>query len=157
MQYRLLRDFDELRRRGIPGIDVRVMEHNIYEWHVTLTPISGNYCGLRLHLILLFPEDYPRRPPKVELCSFLPHANVYRDFLQLAANYWNGYTPQRGSYVICTNLLEETHDSRRYEGWSASYGVGAVLVQLQCLLFDDYVQAEDGSYNNTLWNHWSGD
>mmetsp|Transcript_56541 Transcript_56541/g.143008 ORF Transcript_56541/g.143008 Transcript_56541/m.143008 type:complete len:1723 (+) Transcript_56541:60-5228(+) len=160
VQYRLLKDFDELRRRGLPGIDVRVMEENIYEWHVTMSPISGHFSGLRLHLVLLFPEDYPRRPPKVEICTYLPHANVFRDFLKFAAAYWGGYTPKRGSYVICTDLLEDKAppldpaDARRYDGWSASYGVEAVLVQLQCLLFDDYIQSEDGNYINTLWDSW---
>jgi len=79
VQYRLLKDFDDLRRRGIPGIDVRVMEDNIYEWHVTMSPISGHFSGLRIHMVLLLPEDYPRKPPKVELYNFLPHANVFRD------------------------------------------------------------------------------
>eukprot|EP00931_Biecheleriopsis_adriatica_P034045 TRINITY_DN19707_c0_g1_i1.p1 TRINITY_DN19707_c0_g1~~TRINITY_DN19707_c0_g1_i1.p1 ORF type:complete len:1640 (+),score=433.33 TRINITY_DN19707_c0_g1_i1:58-4977(+) len=159
VQYRLLKDFDELSRRGIPGIDVRVMEDNIYEWHVTMTPISGHFAGLRLHLILLFPEDYPRRPPKVELCTRLPHANVFRNFLTFAG-YFAGYEPVRGTYVICTDVLEDKppplnpNDSLRYHGWSVAYSVESVLVQLQCLLFDDYVQQEDGTYINTLWDHW---
>jgi ubiquitin-protein ligase len=159
VQYRLLKDFDELSRRGIPGIDVRVMEDNIYEWHVTMRPLSGHFSGLRLHLILLFPEDYPRQPPKVELCTYLPHANVFRDFLTFSG-FFAGYEPVRGTYVICTDLLEvkplpqDASDSKRYDGWSVAYSVESVLVQLQCLLFDDYVQSEDGHYVNTLWDHW---
>ncbi|CAE7453675.1 UBC2 [Symbiodinium sp. CCMP2456] len=158
VQYRLLKDFDDLRRRGIPGIDVRVMEDNIYEWHVTMSPISGHFSGLRIHMVLLLPEDYPRKPPKVELYNFLPHANVFRDFLQSTslawASYWRGSSPARGKYVLCTDLLEMKPHSGRHEGWSPSYSVEAVLVQLQCLLFDDYVHSDHGQHINTLWDTW---
>jgi len=155
VQYRLLKDFVDVSDRGIPGIDIRVMEHNIYEWHVTMSPLSGHFAGLRVHLILLFPEDYPRKPPKVEVCNMLPHTNVFQDFMAWQG-YWFGYKAIRGKYVICTNFLEQITDESRYEGWSVAYGVEAVLVQLQCLLFDDYVHLDTGDYAHTLWDDFCG-
>ena len=57
VQYRLLKDFDELKKFPLPGIDVRVLEDNLYEWHITMCPLSGNYCRLTVTLlIVIFPN-----------------------------------------------------------------------------------------------------
>mmetsp|Transcript_25872 Transcript_25872/g.65224 ORF Transcript_25872/g.65224 Transcript_25872/m.65224 type:complete len:258 (-) Transcript_25872:5956-6729(-) len=172
VQYRLLRDLDGLTRNPLPGVDIRVQESNIYEWHVTLAPLSGHYIGLKIHMIILFPEDYPKRPPRVGLQNWIPHCCVWNnmsDWLYNHSAYAQGVGGRRRqTYELCTDLLQEptriirpqtasggVRGEARYSGWSPAYSVESVLVQLQCLLFDREIVLEDGlTKRNTLWDHY---
>ncbi|CAD7944611.1 unnamed protein product, partial [Amoebophrya sp. A120] len=48
VQYRLLKDLDYLTKHPLPGVSLHVKESNLYEWHVTIAPLSGHFTGLKV-------------------------------------------------------------------------------------------------------------
>ena len=74
---RLMRDLKELNSEPFDTISAAPLQGNLMEWHCNLRPPSGPYLGAIFHLILKFPRDYPLSPPKVNLCTYLPHPNVF--------------------------------------------------------------------------------
>ena len=142
---RLRADWEELQQFPLRGIAAAPLAENLQEWHANLTPEHGHYAGLLLHVILSFPDSYPTNPPRVRLCTNIPHSNVIPQMRQ-EKNF------------ICIDMLKNffwmggEDSSRPYEGWSTAYGVSSILLQVQCFLFDDWAQNYDGRYKHTLWD-----
>ncbi|KAF0977585.1 hypothetical protein FDP41_003577 [Naegleria fowleri] len=89
-------------------------------WHATLLAHpDSDYAGIILHLVMAFPEDYPQRSCKVQLLNSLHHSHVHGD----------GH--------ICLDMLQTHHSHERYFGWSSSYSVMSILLQLQAFLFEE--------------------
>ena len=84
------------------------------------------------------------------------------------------YRPLKTAYTICSDLLNP-NNAQRYGGWSCSYSVEAVLVQLHSFLFDEYLESDEfGTFDaprpnrptacgasstplrkrHTLWDDW---
>ncbi|KAJ3046112.1 Ubiquitin-conjugating enzyme E2 2 [Rhizophlyctis rosea] len=115
---RLLRDLTELTTNPIDtNISAAPLPENIYEWHANL---RNPDTGFLIHLVLVFPTTYPLNPPKLILTTYVPHENVVRTL--------------EGPRV-CLDMLEDGK-VKPYEGWSGSYSVRSVLVQLQAFIFD---------------------
>lgn len=111
---RLLRDLADITASPIDKhVSACPLDEDIYEWHVNLR--NSDVAELILHLVMKFPKSYPRDPPSVTLCTAVPHANVVRSL---------------SGYRICLDMLE-TGKVKAYEGWSSSYGVASLLMQLQ--------------------------
>jgi len=99
----------------------------MFRWCATLSastkagdPAAGDPSNVSYHFHLNFPEDYPKRPPAVNSCTPLPHPS---------------YMPHRHPNICC-DLLEKMGDFP-YSGWTSSYSVLTILVQLQSYLLDD--------------------
>ena len=102
---RLLKDLKEWREDPIENIYAEPEEKNLFKWHVILNPKFGQYGGIKLHLLMIFKEDYPRVPPSVKVCSYLKHPNVFGEY-------------------ICLDMLKE-HESGIYRGWTSCYTVSS--------------------------------
>lgn len=108
------------------GVSARpVSDDNLFVWHCNVAghPPGGG-APVVLHIELLFPEDYPARPPKVEILgSTVRHPNVFSSF-------------------ICLDMLEggewaaDEEKRRPYCGWSSAYSILAILRQLQTFFFE---------------------
>lgn len=74
------------------------------------------------HLIIQFKDSYPVTPPSVDLCTTIPHPNVFPGKFGKSNH-------------ICLDMLEEgdfaDEKDRQYTGWTSSYTVSALLTQLQ--------------------------
>lgn len=72
-----------------------------------------------LHLELEFSSTYPAQPPRLHLCTPLPHPNVF---------------PRGERHWVCLDMLEapEADKTGPFSGWSSAYTVTSVLTQLQC-------------------------
>ncbi|KAI9026937.1 ubiquitin-conjugating enzyme 9 [Hyaloraphidium curvatum] len=96
---------------------------NLMEWHVGIPGKAGtSWEGGLYKLVMVFPEDYPQKPPK---CRFTPpifHPNVYP------------------SGTICLSILNEDQD------WKPAITVKQILLGIQDLLdnanLDSPAQAE---------------
>jgi len=102
-----------------------VSDVDLFIWHCNVAgqPPQGG-PPVVLHLELTFAEDYPNRPPKVEvLGSSVSHPNVFSTF-------------------ICLDMLEggewaaDAEKLRPYTGWSSAYSILAILRQLQTFFFE---------------------
>jgi ubiquitin-protein ligase len=81
--------------------------------------------GAVFHLVIEFSENYPAVAPQVNLCTPLPHPNVFP----------NKYGKDN---YICLDMLDaqgafstEDQKNRPYTGWSSGYSMLSLLLQLQ--------------------------
>ncbi|KAJ3119801.1 hypothetical protein HK100_000152 [Physocladia obscura] len=137
---RLLHDLHELKASPVARANAHpASDANLLEWHGNLmlsSSTSNNSNGNKqrfLHLTLRFPAAYPSVPPTVLLYSPLPHPNV---------------APSKtihGMSVICLDMLETgiyadptatANGTFAYSGWSSSYSVKSIMMQLQSFLLD---------------------
>jgi ubiquitin-protein ligase len=78
--------------------------------------------------VLLFPVTYPSEPPVVRLCNWIRHPNVF-------GGVQRG-TGQRTALMypyLCLDMLSKGLP-QPYAGWSSSYTVSSILMQIQSFL-----------------------
>ncbi|KAK6528298.1 hypothetical protein TWF281_009542 [Arthrobotrys megalospora] len=116
---RLLRDLAEIRSHPVStSVTAHPLESDIYQWHGNLHLPQKH--GFTLHFSMLFPSNYPTHPPSLLLFTRLPHENVLTAV---------------GGYKVCLDMLDESIDGE-YKGWSQSYSVRSILMQLEAFLTD---------------------
>jgi len=127
---RLLKEYHNLQSCPIDGCVAAPLENNLLEWHANIT--TPRFKGIAFHLILKFPENYPKMPPKVTPCHYIKHGNVFDDY-------------------ICLDILTMAAETSTtpYRGWSNAYTVSSLLVQLQSFLFDVERVAEEEERTTT--------
>ena len=126
---RLHKDWKELEReKGSLSTITALPTSDIFIWHCNLRPDHGPLAGTIFHLVLKFPETYPHAPPKVELCSYLKHPNVF------------------GAW-ICLDMIKLCYTDAPYQGWTTAYSVLSLLLQLQSFLFAENIPQDYGGYH----------
>ncbi|EPS45064.1 hypothetical protein H072_987 [Dactylellina haptotyla CBS 200.50] len=114
---RLLADYREIQAAPVStSVTASPLESDIYQWHGNLQMPQG----FHLHFSMLFPSNYPTNPPSLLLFTRLPHENI----LQAV-----------GGFKVCLDMLDESVDGE-YKGWSQSYSVRSILMQLEAFLTD---------------------
>jgi len=96
-------------------------ENNFYKWDVLLIgPPDTIFEGALIKAVLLFPEEYPNRPPQFKFITNLYHPNVYPDG------------------KVCISILNEGKDEFEYESiserWNPSHSVDSVLMSILSML-----------------------
>ena len=140
---RLMRDYAEIKNSNDIKIFASPLENNLFEWHANICPTQGIYSGIILHFILRFNENYPNEPPKIKLMTGIPHSNIIKY--------------QDDDYYLCMDLIsnffwmEEGTSTEPYSGWSSSYTVKTIMMQLQTFLFEDFIENYDGKIKHTLY------
>eukprot|EP01043_Picozoa_sp_COSAG02_P114223 COSAG02_NODE_50512_length_320_cov_0.669683_1_plen_101_part_10 len=77
---RLSRDLREVQANPLSTIAAAPHEDNLQTWRVTFTAPDGVYEGVPFHMSINFPGSYPRDPPRVRLCTLIPHPNVFEGY-----------------------------------------------------------------------------
>lgn len=140
---RLMRDYAEIKNSKDIKIFASPLENNLFEWHANICPTQGIYSGIILHFILKFNENYPNEPPKIKLMTGIPHSNIIKY--------------QDDDYYLCMDLIsnffwmEEGTSTEPYSGWSSSYTVKTIMMQLQTFLFEEFIENYDGRIKHTLY------
>ena len=103
---RLLADLKEIQGNPLPNIVASPVNDNMLEWHANCTIHSffnlirlvrshdGELKGVDFHMILKFTNDYPLEPPKVFLCTHIPHTNVFEH-------------KESKKWTICLDMLQQ--------------------------------------------------
>lgn len=122
---RLMRELQMTQAEPSWGVSAApASDDDLFVWHCNVAgqPRSGG-PPIVLHLELRFSDEYPVRPPKVEILgSAVTHPNVFSTF-------------------ICLDMLEggewstDAEKSRPYSGWSSAYSILSILRQLQTFFF----------------------
>ncbi|UJR25343.1 hypothetical protein I4U23_006693 [Adineta vaga] len=109
---RLQQDFRQLLNNKVEGIDASPSADNLFVWNAIICgPEESIYESGVFQLQILFPEDYPLRPPQVRFINKVFHPNVW----------WEDGR-------ICVDILKD--------GWTPSYDVLAILHSIRLLLID---------------------
>ncbi len=112
---RLQRDFQELRNNPPANcfIPTDCCNDDPFHWQASiLGPDNSPYAGGKFNLDILFPPDYPFKPPKVSFITRIYHCNINA----------NG--------VICLDILKDQ--------WSPALTISKVRIKsfkFKCLLF----------------------
>ena len=109
---RIQREYVELQRHPLKYTTAGpVDEDDITKWNATIVgPDETPYAGGIFHLTIVFPKEYPYRPPKLRFVTKLYHCNV----------------SATGS--ICLDILKTE--------WSPVLTISKVLLSLLSLLDD---------------------
>lgn len=110
---RLVKDFMSLHKDPLPYIVTVPLSSNILEWHyVILGPPDSPYEGGLYHGKLIFPPNFPFRPPSVYMI-----------------------TPS-GRFRPNTRLCLSISDFHP-ESWNPVWTVGSILIGLQSFMLED--------------------
>ena len=112
---RLMKDFMSLHKEPIPYVVAVPLSSNILEWHyVILGPEDSPYDGGLYHGRLLFPREFPFRPPAVYMI-----------------------TPS-GRFRTNTRLCLSISDFHP-ESWNPVWTVGSILIGLLSFMLEETV------------------
>jgi len=109
---RISRELARLNEEPLPDCTAGpVKEHNMYNWKATIRgPKDTPYHGGTFELAVVFPSDYPFKPPKVAFRTLIYHPNINK----------NG--------GICLDILKDQ--------WSPALTITKVLLSIISLLND---------------------
>jgi ubiquitin-protein ligase len=112
---RIMKDLLEIKRNPLQGISALPLDNNIFLWHANLLgPVNTPWEGGIFHMTISIPTDYPNNPPSINLSTKISHPNV-------------------SGNKICLDILES---NTKGTGWSPSYTIQSLLIQLQSFLFE---------------------
>lgn len=129
---RLMKDKKELDEEPLIGTGADFVNDNIRNWHCNIVPLSGPYKDIPIHFALEFPHDYPIKPP---------HA-----YFITKIQYYGGaqVLDSKNRQIICLDLFgnfgkvhSEWGKDGQASGWSPSYSVKLILVNMQGVLLGD--------------------
>ena len=108
---RIKSELEELISTPPSNCSAGPINNDIYQWQATIMGPEGSpYHGGVFYLKIVFPKDYPFKPPKIEFLTKIYHCNV------------------NSSGGICLDILKEQ--------WSPALTVSKVLLSI-CSLMDD--------------------
>ncbi|KAG9286370.1 hypothetical protein G9A89_014536 [Geosiphon pyriformis] len=141
---RIYREIKELYDEPMKGIQVFIQE-DVTCMCLILTPQQGPFHGLRLHLDVKVPENYPRAAPDVTIQTLVSHPNVLGDGL------------------ICCDILQ-AHEklgmgpdirSMSYNGgYTPGYLLKYIFLQLLSFFSEDDVE-QSGGYKYSIGDLYS--
>ena len=134
---RALRDLAEIEANPISGVSVAMPDiNNPFLMHANIEIRDGIYEGILIHLIIHIPDEYPIKPPAVNIAPGLDFGHKYHEHI---------YDNQTHGNSICTDLtsnfaghfsLIDSYGKPTRSGWTPSYTLSSILVQLQVFFAD---------------------
>lgn len=104
---RLSKEYKALEESPPPLIEAHPSEQNILEWHYLLTGPPGTpYDGGQYHGMLIFPRDYPFKPPEIRMIT--PNGRFHtntRLCLSMSDYHPDTWQPAWSVATILTGLL----------------------------------------------------
>lgn len=92
---RLLHDLAELERDPVPGVDVYVDDKHMTKMCAVLTPMSGRFAGVRIHLVVRIGEQYPKIGPEVREKKTCDSRNIVVDSVEVGVDLQSDPSSQR--------------------------------------------------------------
>lgn len=121
---RLTREYLDIRKNPVPFIIAKPLETNILEWHYVITgPPDSPYEGGEYHGKLIFPSEYPFKPPAIKMLT--PNGRFQID------------------YKLCLTM-SDYHPNL----WNPAWSVATILTGLLSFMLEDKPTA--GSINTTV-------
>mmetsp|Transcript_9134 Transcript_9134/g.12627 ORF Transcript_9134/g.12627 Transcript_9134/m.12627 type:complete len:221 (+) Transcript_9134:3-665(+) len=110
---RLRKEFKELQKKPVDNIRAAPKESNILEWHYTIQGAKKSpYEGGCYHGIVLFPSEYPFKPPSIQML-----------------------TPN-GRFKTKTRLCLSMSDFHP-ESWNPMWSIGTILLGLYSFMLEE--------------------
>ncbi len=146
---RISNDLKELAKSPLEGVGIAQMVDDPMKFVINMELMTGPYLGYKVQLLMTIFEDYPIKPPKLEI------------FPNQAIN--SGYHGHIFNGQFCIDLLLNIHMNinAEYTGWNPSYTISTILLQVQNFISDpdgvikskseiDYLMNSMDSYKKTF-------
>ena len=130
---RIYKDMKEIETSPHDGISIAIPdENNPFEMRVNIIIKEGIYKDILLHAIMIIPNDYQLKAPKMILA---PGHN----FTQKFHNHIFPSDFIKDGYTICIDLLDHGFfENTEKTGWTAAYTLSTILMQMQVFFAYDY-------------------
>ncbi|RIA85003.1 putative ubiquitin conjugating enzyme [Glomus cerebriforme] len=108
---RINKELQDLIRDPLPSCSAGPVGDDLFHWHAAIMgPSDSPYSGGLFFLDILFPTDYPFKPPKVKFTTKVYHTNINSE----------------GS--ICVDFLESQ--------WSPALTISKILLSIHYFLIE---------------------
>jgi len=117
-QKRIISEYKDLLKE--PNYFFSVYINNIFNWDfVMIGPDDTLYEGGIFNGKIIFPANYPNKPPQVTFTSKIIHPNIYKDG------------------KVCISILHEGEDQYGYEDvserWSPTQSINSIMMSILSL------------------------
>ena len=115
-------------------------EDNLYIWDVLLFgPVDTIFEGGIFKCELVFPNNYPFKPPQFRFITNIYHPNIYADG------------------KVCISILHEGKDEWGYEKdserWNPTQNVNSILLSIISLLYSPNFESPANIDASVLWKN----
>ena len=142
---RIKKDLSSLKKEPVVNAAAAPNNGDLTFWDAVIrVPITHqNTKHVDLHFNIVFPTDYPQSAPSIGFSCSFPYS--------LGASYVKDDGPLKGKLVLCMDILgnfDHVHTEWKNNvgsGWSPSYNVSSLLLNLQTILseLDGSLDPED--------------
>lgn len=113
---------------------------NFYKWNILLFGASETiFEGGIFNCEIIFPIEYPNKPPQFKFITNLPHPNIYIDG------------------KVCISILHEGIDISEYENinerWNPSHSVNSILMSILSMIIAPNFQSPANVDMSKLWQN----
>jgi ubiquitin-protein ligase len=124
---RLMKEWLEIQKCPVANASVSPLnDENLNEWHGNIQGTENSeWEGIVVHFVITFPPEYPIRPPRVRLFSYIPHLNVQS---------------RNAAWEVCLDMFESQpvgSMTTPYHYWSSAFSVRSILIQMTSFLLAD--------------------
>ena len=121
---RISNDLKELAKSPLEGIGIAQLANDPMKYVINMELMTGPYLGYKVQLLMTIFEDYPIKPPKLEM---FPNQLIN-----------SGYHNHIFGGQFCIDLLLNIHMNinAEYSGWNPSYTISTILLQVQNFISD---------------------
>jgi len=115
---RLRKEFQRLSKQPLPFVEAQPLESNLLDWHYVITGPPGTvYEGGCYHGMIVFPTEYPFRPPSILMLTpsgrFETNTRLCLSMSDYHPETWN---PMWSVSSIITGLLSFMLEDERTTG-----------------------------------------
>lgn len=108
---RLQKELSDIQKDPPTNCSAGMEEDDIYHWKATIFgPTDSPFAGGTFFLSIVFPPEYPFKPPKIKFITKIYHPNIS----------WDGH--------ICLDILKDQ--------WSPALTVAKTLLSISSLMAD---------------------
>lgn len=133
---RIQKDLASLTKEPLINAAAQPKDNDLTFWDAIIRiPIThATQKFVDMHFNIIFPSNYPQSPPDIGFTFDFPYS--------LGASYKESSGPLKGKIVICLDILGNFRGYHKEwektvgSGWSPSYSVTSLLVNLQTILID---------------------
>jgi ubiquitin-conjugating enzyme E2 G1 len=120
--------------------NIEIDTTNILCWNIILIgPQETIFEGGLFKCQLIFPPNYPNKPPSFKFLSIFPHPNIYADG------------------KICISILNEGVDEYNYEllseRWKPTLNVHSILISILSLLSNPNLESPANVDASKIWQN----
>ena len=124
---RISNDIKALEKCPLEGIGLVSMGEDPLKFIINMQLMDGPYQGYKLQLLMSMTEDYPIKPPKVQIYPNQAIDSSYHHHI------FNDYS-SNGFKKFCIDFLDNEFNmdtNAEHTGWNPAYTISTILLQVQ--------------------------